>query len=142
MPPHHRNMVSDYQADNVYCTVKDYMRDLEIKQDPALALRAGWCLKSPWPIKVHMRRALKEKQVEAAFKLMDICQQFYPRTYDCAVKALKARLYERTYHVPPLTWMAKPLMQAPVEEELMQRNPYFANLPSSTWKLVTRVRNG
>ena len=95
------------EMDSIYCCVKSFVRDVKLQQPPLLSLRPSHLqrLGSLWPDTILDRHPLTEREVADTVKLSRLCQDKYamPR----AAQALQAYLTDRTYSVPPLTWLGR-----------------------------------
>ena len=138
MPPQHREQVSGFCGEDVYCCVKSFIRDTSLQQEPLLVVKSGWTLPSRAPSIVHERVALTDRQVKDAHTLHWVCKKVISPCLDKAAKALEDRLKQRKYQVPKLTWMQEPLMTEMIHHP-DSRSPYFPHLSSSTWIMHTKT---
>ena len=122
--------------DDVLCLVKAYMHSTDLLQLPLLVLPA--CRRhrvtSSVPEIIVPLNPLPSKSIDSYLGLADVCEKPAYNLLEAAA-ALRALVIDRTYSVPPLTWLSEPgARQVPNPGG----NAYFEHLPAVSWQLKVK----
>jgi hypothetical protein len=123
---------------SVYCLVKNFMSSTALTQAPVCVLPADRRPHTAWPVALCPRVPLAETVVYV--KLIEGCRSCgLPR----AATALERLLFDHSFDLPALSWMADARMRfrwtSTVAQVNAVRNPYFPHLPDM-FKMVAHNR--
>ncbi len=124
---------------DVFCSVKAYMRDLDLNQVPLLVLRPTEIQDVPGrlPPTVVPLRALSKERIETLLGLSDALQ-VPGQELPCAAAALKDLVFSNAFELMELPWLEHPRQVQVAEIHEMGGAPLFPHLPRTTWPLLIR----
>ena len=121
---------------DVYCVVKDFMRDPGPQQAPVLTICAADV--QPWdprPTLVLQVKAWSKEAITNLLTLADFCKHDFQMP--SAAAALHKLAVERHYEVAADQWLDI-VTNAPRQALGDSGNPYFPHLPASSWRLLSK----
>lgn len=123
--------------DDVFCCVKTYMRDMDLQQEPVLAIPAGHSklVKTAEPVGILPMHEMAPKTIEDLLLLASTCERELGLSR--AASALTNLVLKRQYRLPPKGWLGQvgePRPALGVDEG----HPFFPHLPKSSWKLLAK----
>ena len=119
---------------DVFCMVKNYMRDTDLQQAPEQCLDHSTLrvVRTAGPPEVVQKGALSAAAITSYLKLADFCDR--ELGLKRASQALRDLVHVRQYHIPRAGWLEEPGQHAR-EMPQPEGNPYYNHLPKPSWKL-------